>query len=105
MRESGKSDAQIDEERINEAKKHGQKVIDIMYKFRPFYAPNIYPYLDKLTTLLLHEIIAVNSKDWALQKDANKYWDEGQKATKTMKELIESICVAIRERIYLNSPA
>ena len=73
----------------------------IVYHHRPFYAPDIYN--------SAKEIIRVYNKepwDYAYDSPAQPgYWEKGEQRIRDMDSLVESVCDAIRRRIWSEEPA
>ena len=96
-RDPNKNEEEEDQERRDDARKHGQLAIDIMDKQKPFYDPDIYPDMDKLVDIISKELIFTRPHN----KRNDNYYDEGVETMKNYKTLADSICEKIRRKLYV----
>ena len=83
------------ENRLDEANKIGNNIIDSIEKNKPFYAKNLYNELSKIIKLLRTEMFEVrHGKDNTVE-----YWENGKKNREEFFQITDVICETIRERI------
>ena len=91
----GKSFEELNKERHQLTTKQSNELIDLTWKNKPFYSPEVFLQLQNINKLIRTEL----REAWFNDKSELDYWEKGKKAVNNYVSQMEGVSDAIRNRI------